>query len=129
MQPEEHSTILDDRLLLLTVTQLGLGAGLIEEPSERILLADLYHQAAELAMRRVALELAIGFLDNGRAHLGDQELAWTKHRDLAWRLDKDLVRMLFCSGRQLEALVLANKLLRRDLSPLERRSIVLVKVQ
>jgi len=100
----------EEALVFHAAQQLNLGEALMTDEWERLDLAELNYQAAELAAKKASfypsidhLESGIRILDNGG------EKAWTDHYQLILKLTVALTRMQYSCGLFKECIQSASK--------------------
>ncbi|KAG7359392.1 AAA ATPase domain containing protein [Nitzschia inconspicua] len=86
-----------ESLLLHATKQLNAAADLIVDDWERIDLADLNYQAAELAARKTSFVSAVEYLQNGLQHLGG-DAGWSEQYDRTLKFHVALARMQYSCG-------------------------------
>ena len=93
---EFGTTLNDDSLLLHAAKQLDLGKDLITDPWERLDVAELNFQAAEVAAKKNSFFPAMDYLNNGIEILGTS--AWKDHYKLTLKLKVALTRIQYSCG-------------------------------
>ncbi len=106
--------------------QLARGASLVHEPAERRLLAEVCLLAGKKARSATAYAEGLSYLRTGLAALPDD--AFATHYELAYQLHLRAAECAYLAGHFDEADKLADALLPRLRSPLERAELYTVRI-
>ncbi len=108
------------------VDQLARGAALVRDPAERLGLAELCLLAGKKARSATAYAEGLAYLRTGLAALPDD--GFEAHYDLAYQLHLRAAECAYLAGRFDDADALADVLLPRLRSPLERAQLYTVRI-
>jgi len=119
-----------DQQLFALIEQLNQGRALIENPAERVKLAQLNLQAAEKAKLASVWEAAVDYAEIGLSLLvyssnasNEKEHHWQHHYALSFGLYHSLAECLYLSGDVHQSEVLYNTLLANTQSDLDKAKI------
>lgn len=126
-QEERGGAYSQDSLLLNAANQLNQAADLITDRWEKRDLADLNYLAAEIAAKRFAFFTATSYLTQGLSHLGAKR--WEEYYDATIKLSVALTRIKYCSGLHSECLEVADEVIKRGRTFLDKRAIFHTKLQ
>ena len=109
MAVELGISLSEESLLLHATKQLNLGSSLITDSWERLDLAELNFQAAQLAAKKSSFFPAIDYLHQGLHQL--RENPWENHYVLMYKLSVALVRIEYCCGLSADCIKTADDIL------------------
>jgi len=99
----------EESLLLHTTKQLTLGSSLMSDRWEKLDLAELNFQAAELAAQKSSFFPAIEYLKQGLQQLGHDP--WNDRSSLMYKLSVALLRIEYCCGLSANCIQTADDVL------------------
>ena len=96
LSAELGTSISEESLLLNAAQKLNYGSSLITDRWEKLDLAELNFQAAELAAKKSSFFPAIEYVQHGLSQLGDNP--WEENYNEMYKLSVALVRIEYCCG-------------------------------